>query len=153
MTFQDFKEFKLAEGKTFDPTPWLKVTQGMIDHFAAATHDHQWIHIDQERAAKESPFKKTIAHGFLSLGLIPHFLAKAVQVNSLKMGVNYGIDAVRFPHPVVEGALLRGIVKIESIMDQKFGGLKIIWNIKVEIKDIKKPACIATMTTIAYEKY
>ena len=67
------------------------------------------------------------------------------------MGFNYGIDKVRFPHPVAVGSLLRGIVSVENIEDQKFGGLKIIWNIKVEIKDIKKPACIANMTTLAYE--
>ena len=151
MEYKDFKDFKSAEGVTFDPTTWLEVTQEMIDHFAQATHDHQWIHVDEVRAAKESPYKKTIAHGFLSLGLITKFLSEAVQVKSLKMGFNYGIDQVRFPHPVAVGALLRGIVSVEKIEDQKFGGLKIIWNIKVEIKDIKKPACIASMTTLAYE--
>ena len=151
MEYKDFMDFKSAEGVTFDPTTWLEVTQEMIDHFAQATHDHQWIHVDEARAAKESPLKKTIAHGFLSLGLITKFLSEAVQVKSLKMGFNYGIDQVRFPHPVVVGALLRGIVSVEKIEDQKFGGLKIIWNIKVEIKDIKKPACIASMTTLAYE--
>lgn len=151
MEYKDFMDFKSAEGVTFDPTTWLEVTQEMIDHFAQATHDHQWIHVDEARAAKESPYKKTIAHGFLSLGLITKFLSEAVQVKSLKMGFNYGIDQVRFPHPVAAGALLRGIVSVEKIEDQKFGGLKIIWNIKVEIKDIKKPACIASMTTLAYE--
>jgi acyl dehydratase len=151
MEYKDFMDFKSAEGVTFDPTTWLEVTQEMIDHFAQATHDHQWIHVDEARAAKESPYKKTIAHGFLSLGLITKFLSEAVQVKSLKMGFNYGIDQVRFPHPVAVGALLRGIVSVEKIEDQKFGGLKIIWNIKVEIKDIKKPACIASMTTLAYE--
>ena len=151
MEYKDFMDFKSAEGVTFDPTTWLEVTQEMIDHFAQATHDHQWIHVDEVRAAKESPYKKTIAHGFLSLGLITKFLSEAVQVKSLKMGFNYGIDQVRFPHPVAVGALLRGIVSVEKIEDQKFGGLKIIWNIKVEIKDIKKPACIASMTTLAYE--
>lgn len=151
MEYKDFMDFKSAEGVTFDPTTWLEVTQEMIDHFAQATHDHQWIHVDEARAAKESPYKKTIAHGFLSLGLITKFLSEAVQVKSLKMGFNYGIDQVRFPHPVAVGALLRGIVSVEKIEDQKFGGLKIIWNIKVEIKDIKKLACIASMTTLAYE--
>ena len=151
MEYKDFMDFKSAEGVTFDPTTWLEVTQEMIDHFAQATHDHQWIHVDEVRAAKESPYKKTIAHGFLSLGLITKFLSEAVQVKSLKMGFNYGIDQVRFPHPVAVGALLRGIVSVEKIEDQKFGGLKIIWNVKVEIKDIKKPACIASMTTLAYE--
>ena len=67
------------------------------------------------------------------------------------MGFNYGLDSVRFPHPVVEGSLLRGIVTLAKVEDQKFGGLKILWDIKVEIKDIKKPACIASMTTLAYE--
>ena len=151
MEYKDFKDFKSAEGVTFDPTTWLEVTQEMINYFARATHDHQWIHVDEARAKKDSPYKKTIAHGFLSLGLITKFLSETVQVKSLKMGFNYGIDKVRFPHPVAVGSLLRGIVSVENIEDQKFGGLKIIWNIKVEIKDIKKPACIANMTTLAYE--
>jgi len=151
MKYNDFVEFKAAEGKIFEPTPWLKVTQQMIDYFALATQDNQWIHTDRERAAKESPYKKTIAHGFLSLGLITKFLSDAVQVNSLKMGFNYGLDSVRFPHPVVEGSLLRGIITLAKVEDQKFGGLKILWDIKIEIKDIKKPACIASMTTLAYE--
>ena len=151
MKYVNFTDFKSARGITFDPTKWLVVTQEMIDHFASTTHDHQWIHIDQKRAEKESPYKKTIAHGFLSLGLITTFLAESVQVESLKMGFNYGIDSVRFPHPVVEGASLRGIVKVEAIEEQKFGALKIIWDITVEIKDVKKPACVAKMTTIAYE--
>lgn len=151
MIYKDFIDFKLARGMTFDPTKWLVVTQEMIDHFAHATHDHQWIHVDQKRAAKESPYKKTIAHGFLSLGLITTFLAESVQVKSLKMGFNYGIDSVRFPHPVVEGASLRGIVKVDTIEEQKFGALKIIWDVTIEIKNVKKPACVAKMTTIAYE--
>ena len=151
MKYNDFVEFKAAEGKIFEPTPWLKVTQQMIDYFALATQDNQWIHTDRERAAKESPYKKTIAHGFLSLGLITKFLSDAVKVNSLKMGFNYGLDTVRFPHPVVEGSLLRGIITLAKVEDQKFGGLKILWDIKIEIKDIKKPACIASMTTLAYE--
>ena len=151
MEYNDFNDFRSAEGVTFDPTSWLKVTQQMIDHFAEATHDHQWIHVDAARAANESPYKKTIAHGFLSLGLITKFLSEAVQVKSLKMGFNYGIDQVRFPHPVAVGSFLRGIVSVANIEDQKFGGLKIIWDITVEIKNIKKPACIASMTTLAYE--
>lgn len=151
MEYENFERFKTSKGLTFKPTPWLEVTQSMINHFADATHDHQWIHIDQKKALKESPYKKTIAHGFLSLGLITNFLSDAVQVKSLKMGFNYAIDKVRFPHPVVVGSFLRGIVKVEDIEDQKFGGLKIIWKIKVEIKEVKKPACMATMTTIAYE--
>ena len=137
MKYNDFVEFKMAEGKTFEPTPWLKVTQQMIDNFALATHDNQWIHTDQERAAKESPYKKTIAHVFLSLGLITKFLSDAVQVSSLKMGFNYGIDAVRFPHPVVEGALLRGIVTLAKVEDQKFGALRFYGILKLKSKTLK----------------
>jgi acyl dehydratase len=146
MIYKDFTDFKSAKGITFAPTKWLTVTQKMIDHFASATNDFQWIHVDQKRAAAES-----IAHGFLSLGLITTFLSESVQVTSLKMGFNYGIDSVRFPHPVVEGAALRGVVTVETIEEQKFGGLKIIWDVVVEIKDVKKPACVAKMTTIVYE--
>lgn len=151
MIYKDFTDFKSAKRITFAPTKWLTVTQKMIDHFASATNDFQWIHVDQKRAAAESPFKKTIAHGFLSLGLITTFLSESVQVTSLKMGFNYGVDSVRFPHPVVEGAALRGVVTVETIEEQKFGGLKIIWDVVVEIKDVKKPACVAKMTTIVYE--
>lgn len=151
MIYKNFTEFKAVKGRTFAPTPWLEVTQQMINQFADATHDHQWIHTDEERAARESPYQKTIAHGFLSLGLITKFLAESVQVNSLKMGFNYGIDSVRFPHPVVVGSLLRGWVTVKDIEDQKFGGIKVIWKVKIEIKNVKKPACVAQMTTLAYE--
>lgn len=151
MKFKNFEEFKKAKGKTFTPTPWLQVTQEMVNHFAKATFDDQWIHIDEQRAKVESPYKKTIAHGFLSLGLITKFLSDAVQVSSLKMGFNYALENVRFPHPVTVGSFLRGILNIHDIEDQKFGGLKIIWKITLEIKDVKKPACEATMITLAYE--
>ena len=145
MTLSNLNRMK---GKHLSPPGLSNPTD---DRSFCSYHDNQWIHTDQERAAKESPYKKTIAHGFLSLGLITKFLSDAVQVSSLKMGFNYGLDSVRFPHPVVEGSLLRGIVTLAKVEDQKFGGLKILWDIKVEIKDIKKPACIASMTTLAYE--
>lgn len=151
MIYKNFTEFKTARGRTFEPTSWLKITQKMINHFADATHDHQWIHTNEDKAAKESPYQKTIAHGFLSLGLITKFLAESVQVSSLKMGFNYGINSVRFPYPVLVGSLLRGWVTVDDIVDQKFGGIKVTWNVKVEIKNIKKPACVAQMTTLAYE--
>lgn len=151
MQYANFKEFKKAKGTTFPPTAWFEVTQKMIDHFSKATHDTQWIHVDPERAAKEMPHKKTIAHGFLSLGLIPKCIAESVQVQSLKMGVNSGLEAVKFPHPVLVGSMVRGQVTLTEIEDQKFGAIKVIWDIRIEIQNIKKPACIARMTTIAYE--
>ena len=151
MEFINFETFRSIEGKSFAPTAWLKVTQEMINHFANATHDFQWIHVDEIRAKKESPFKKTIAHGFLSLALLPKFLSNAVQVKSLKMGYNYGLEHVRFPHAVAVGSNVRGLITVDKITPQKFNGLKIIWNVIVEIEGIKKPACSAKMITLAYE--
>ena len=151
MILKDFNEFKNLQGTTLEPSPWLQVEQKMIDHFAAATKDYQWIHVDQERAKLESPYKSTIAHGFLSIALIPKFLNDVLVVSSLKMGYNYGLEEVRFPYPVVEGSLLRGLVHIESAEDQKFNSLKIVWKVTIEIKGVRKPACVARMITIVYE--
>ena len=151
MILKDFTEFKALVGKTLEPSPWLHVDQNMIDHFAAASKDYQWIHVDQERAEKESPYKTTIAHGFLSIALIPKFLFEALVVSSLKMGYNYGLEEVRFPHPVIEGSHVRGVMHIESIEDQKFKSIKIVWKVTIEIKGVRKPACVAKMITIAYE--
>ena len=151
MILKDFAEFKTLQGTTLEPSPWLQVEQKMINHFAAATKDYQWIHVDQERAKLESPYKSTIAHGFLSIALIPKFLHDVLEVTSLKMGYNYGLEEVRFPHPVTEGSLLRGIVHIESTEDRKFNSLKIVWKVTIEIKGVRKPACVARMITIVYE--
>ena len=151
MILKDFTEFKTLQGTTLEPSPWLQVEQRMINHFAAATKDYQWIHVDQERAKLESPYKSTIAHGFLSIALIPKFLHDVLEVTSLKMGYNYGLEEVRFPHPVTEGSLLRGLVHIESAEDQKFNSLKIVWKVTIEIKGVRKPACVARMITIVYE--
>ena len=151
MILKDFTEFKTLQGTTLEPSPWLQVEQKMINHFAAATKDYQWIHVDQERAKLESPYKSTIAHGFLSIALIPKFLHDVLEVTSLKMGYNYGLEEVRFPHPVTEGSLLRGIVHIESTEDRKFNSLKIVWKVTIEIKGVRKPACVAKMITIVYE--
>lgn len=151
MILKDFKELKDLQGKTLKPSEWLQVEQEMIDHFAAATKDYQWIHVDQQRAEKESPYKSTIAHGFMSISLIPKFLTEVLDVSSLKMAYNYGLEEVRFPYPVVEGSLLRGIIHLESIEEQKFKSLKVVWKIKVEIKGVRKPACVAKMITIVYE--
>ena len=151
MILKDFTEFKTLQGTTLEPSPWLQVEQKMINHFAAATKDYQWIHVDQERAKLESPYKSTIAHGFLSIALIPKFLHDVLEVTSLKMGYNYGLEEVRFPHPVTEGSLLRGIVHIESAEDRKFNSIKIVWKVTIEIKGVRKPACVARMITIVYE--
>lgn len=97
---KDFLEFKTYEGKSLPIGNWITVTQPMINAFAEATQDFQWIHVDKERSAKESPFKKTIAHGFMSVSLLSKMLMDLMVINSMAMGVNYGLNKVRFPHPV-----------------------------------------------------
>ena len=123
----------------------------MIDHFAEATKDYQWIHVDKQHDKKKSPYKLSIAHGFMSIALIPKFLTEVLDVSSLKMAYNYGLEEVRFPYPVVEGSFLRGIDQGESIQDQKLNSLKIVWKVIFEIKGARKPACVAKMITIVYK--
>ena len=104
------------------------------------------------RACKRrEPFEKTIAHGFLSLALIPKFLTDAIQVKSLKMGYNFGLEHVRFPHAVAVDSYVRSCITVDKIIPQKFNGLKIIWDVIIEIKGVKKPACSAKIITLAYE--
>ena len=105
--YKDLAEFKLGVGEQF-VSDWITITQDMINKFAEATLDFQWIHIDSERAKKESPFGgTTIAHGFMSVSMLSKFLEETVKIESVKMGVNYGLDKVRFPHPVPSNSKLR----------------------------------------------
>lgn len=119
---------------------WLEVDQGRIDAFAAATNDHQWIHVDAGRAAA-GPFGKTIAHGFLTLSLIVS-LVPPLQVPGVKMGINYGLDRVRFITPVTVGSRIRARSELMSV-DEVPGGLQAKSKVTVEIEGTEKPACVA----------
>jgi len=122
----------------------------MIDDFARATDDHQWIHVDQEKAAAESPFGTTIAHGFLTLSLIPFFFHELFQVESTKIAINYGVNRVRFTAPVPSGSRvrLRGTIsKCEPVAN----GLKYFMDCTFELENSKRPACYAQAITIIYE--
>ena len=148
---KDFSEFKTYEGKDLPLGQWITVTQDMINAFAEATLDFQWVHVDLERIKKESPFKQPIAHGFLSVSLLSKMIMDLVHVDSMVMGVNYGLNKVRFPSPVLVNSRLRlqgSIQKIESYSDN---GLKIIWNCTVEIEGIEKPACVAEFVSLMFE--
>ncbi len=149
--FKNLAEFKQGVGEQFT-SDWITITQDMINKFAEATLDFQWIHIDAERAKKESPFGgTTIAHGFMSVSMLSKFLEETVKIESVKMGVNYGLDKVRFPHPVPSNSKLRLHVKIDKVADQGPTGVKVFWDCTLEIEGAPKPACVATFISLAFE--
>ena len=151
MVFENFAEFKQHEGKDLPPTEWITVTQDMINAFADATLDFQWIHVDVDRAKKESPFGGPIAHGFMSVSLLSKFVESSVTIKSAKMGVNYGLDKIRFPHPVPAGCRLRAHINVAKVEDYPNNGVKTFWQSKIEIEGVDKPACIATFISLAFE--
>lgn len=114
--FRSAQEYQDAVGRTFGPSEWLLIDQARINLFAEATGDHQWIHVDPERAAK-GPFGGTIAHGFLSLSLVNYFLPQLVRAEGMRHGINYGVDRVRFPAALRSGAQLRARVEILAVED------------------------------------
>ena len=128
---------------------WVEIDQARVDRFAEATGDHQWIHVDPERARRESPFGGPIAHGFLTLSLIPSLLVQAVHFEQ-RMGVNYGLNRVRFPAPVPIGARLRAAFVVAEAADVSDGGVQVSWDIAIEIEGGGKSACVAQFVTRHY---
>ena len=129
-------------GREVAVSDWLEVSQERINLFAEATEDRQWIHVDQERAARESPFKETIAHGFLTLSLLSELGRRAMSVGGVRMGINYGLNRVRFVSPVPAGARIRGRFTLASLEEFK-GGVQATWNVTVERDGSDKPCCVA----------
>ena len=141
---------KEAAGQEAGVSEWVEVTQEMIDRFADLTGDRQWIHIDRERAERESPFKTTIAHGFLTMSLMSRMVHEAVEVRGeFKLRVNYGFNRLRFPAPVPAGSRVRGRIGVASVKDVD-GGAEVAWNITVEIEGRDKPAVAAEWITRMY---
>ena len=130
-----------AVGRHLGWSPWLELTQDRIDQFAEATGDHQWIHVDLGRA-KEGPYGATIAHGYLTLSLVNYFLPQVVEVQGIAMGVNYGLNRVRFPAPVLVGSRVRGGVEL-SAAEEVSGGVQTTMIVTVEIEGGERPACVA----------
>ena len=134
-------------GADLGTTEWVTVEQQRINKFADATGDHQWIHVDVERARAESPFGGPIAHGYLTLSLVNLFLPDLLEVRGASMGVNVGLGQVRFPSPVPSGAMVRGIGRIVEASEQK-GGVQVVVRVAVEVRGadgepLPKPACVA----------
>ena len=151
LELENIESFRELEGKTLPAGDWLTVTQDMINDFAKATMDFQWIHIDVEKATKYSPFKKPVAHGFMSLSLLAKLLKDVLLIKSVKMGVNYGLNKVRFPSPVLVDSRLRLIGAIQKIENYGDNGVKITWNCVVETDESDKPACVAEFISLMFE--
>jgi acyl dehydratase len=147
--FENCQELHDWVGKEVAVTDWLTVTQQRIDDFAKASDDYQWIHVDPERAAK-SPFGSTIAHGFLTMSLLSRFIYEATEIKSVRMGINYGINRLRFVSPVKVNSQIRARFTLASVEDLK-DGVQTIWNVVVEIKGSEKPALIVEWVTRRHE--
>lgn len=147
--FENLADLRRHIGREIAVSDWLAVTQERIDRFAEATGDRQWIHVDPVRAAAESPFGGTIAHGFLTLSLLAHLITETVVMRDVKMGVNYGLNRVRFTAPVRAGQRIRARISLLSSEDIP-GGAQLTWNVVVELEGSDKPACIAEMISRRY---
>jgi len=140
-TVDRLDEFHGLVGKQIGYSEWQTITQERVNLFADATDDHQWIHVDPE-AAKKGPFGGPIAHGYLTLSLAPILLNKVLVINNMTFGINYGANKVRFPSPVPVGAELRMGVTVASA-DDVDGGVQVVFDLVMEVKDAPKPACVA----------
>jgi acyl dehydratase len=135
------KDLLGAVGRKLGASEWLAIDQARVDQFADATGDHQWIHVDTERA-KSGPFGGTIAHGYLTLSLVNSFLPQLLEVRGVSMGVNYGCDRVRFPAPVKVGARVRGVGEVVAAEEVKGGAVQVTVRVSVEVEGSDRPACI-----------
>ena len=148
--FNDFDDFKSAVGSEIGVSEWMEVTQEQIDRFADATGDDQWIHVDVERARRELPTHRTIAHGLLTLALAPEFIRAVARVRGLKRTLNYGANRIRYLAPVPSGSRLRGRVAIADAEDVPPEGLRVTYGVTIEIEGGKRPACVAELIALHY---
>ena len=139
--FETPADLESAVGKHLGYSDWLEITQDRIDRFAEATGDHQWIHVDPERA-KRGPFGTTIAHGYLTQSLVNHFLPQIVEVHGIAMGINYGADRLRFPAPVPVGSRIRAGAELVAVETVKGGAVQTKVRVTVEIEGQERPACV-----------
>lgn len=149
LVVNSYDEFAAFEGKELGASDWLLIDQERINLFADATLDHQWIHVDTERAKKESPYQSTIAHGYLTLSLLPYLWSQIIEVNNIKMLVNYGMDKMRFGQAVVTGSRVRLVTKLHAISNLR-GICKTVINFKIEIEGQRKLALEGIATFLYY---
>ena len=136
-----FEDLKALEGLEVGVSDWFQITQEQINQFADVTLDHQWIHVDVERAQKEMPGGTTIAHGYLTLSMIPAMTAEVLKFTNLKMGINYGLNKVRFTNMVAVDSRIRARSVIKSVRERS-GAARLVGETTVEIEDESKPACV-----------
>lgn len=148
ITINSYEEFAALKGKEIGTSEWLEVNQERINQFADATLDHQWIHVDAERA-KDGPFGQTIVHGYLTLSLLPHMWGEIITVNNIKMMVNYGMDKMKFGQAVLSSSSLRLVASLHDIQNLR-GICKAEVKFKIEIKDQRKPALEGIATFLYY---
>ncbi|MFF7656139.1 MaoC family dehydratase [Streptomyces sp. NPDC007983] len=139
--FDTLEEFRAARGQTLGVGDWLEITQERIDAFADVTGDTQWIHVDPVRAA-DGPYGATVAHGYLTLSLIPLLGGRIFRVDGVRMAINYGTNRVRFPHPVTAGSRVRAAAELARVEDTD-AGVRAVVRYTVEIQGESKPACVA----------
>ncbi len=148
---ENLSHLRALVGKEIAVSDWFEITQERINQFADATLDHQWIHLNEERAKTESPFGSTIAHGFLTLSLLPHLIQSSIKYKTPpKMGVNYGLNRLRFTAPVPSGSNVRARITLQSI-EEIPGGVQVTWNVVVEREGAEKPCLIAEWLGRSYE--
>lgn len=136
------EELRSLTGQEVAVSDWVEVTQERINLFAEATGDHQWIHVDVERAKNESPYGTTIAHGFLTLSLLSYLMSQTVKIKlPIRMGINYGLNKVRFPSAVMAGSKVRARAALQSL-EEIPGGHQLVWSITVEREGADKPCCV-----------
>jgi acyl dehydratase len=150
LTVEYPKDLAQHVGKELGPSEWITVDQAMIDKFAEATGDHQWIHVDVERAKKEMPGGKTIAHGYLTLSLVPRLASTLVKVNKRSRGVNYGSNKVRFTNMVPAGARVRLRQKLLKVDEVAGNGIRATWEMTMEVEGQERPALVAETIGVQY---
>ena len=138
-------------GQDLPPSDWVEVTQEMINKFAEATGDHQWIHVDVERARKESPYKTTIAHGYLTLSLMAKLREAAMDMPPARIGINYGLNKVRFTGPVPAGSRIRAVLNLAGLEDLPDNGVQMRWKVSVYGEGSDKPVLVAETLGRRYE--
>jgi len=148
-TYRGVEELAAAVGKELGPTVWFTVDQNRIAGFADNTEDHQWIHVDEARAA-DGPFGATVAHGFLTLSLVPYFVNQLRRIEGVRMGVNYGLDKVRFPSPVRAGSRIRARTTMTDLERLGEAAIQLVTRTVIEIEGSAKPACVADLVSRYY---
>ena len=143
VSVEGIEELRELVGRELGPTDWVEITQEDVDKFADVSRDHQWIHVDRERAARESPYGTTVAHGNLTLSLVDHFRSQLIRNRGVKIGINYGFDRVRFPAAVPTGSRVRARAEVLSVEELGEGWWHVVTKFTIEGEGQDKPVCVA----------